>query len=78
MKQAVISVVRMGKNGMTVNFNGNGAECLQAIGVVLASAVQNMAQGGTPEADIKKQIEACVEYGMMYGLGKAGGATSGN
>lgn len=72
MRRTVISVVEAG-NGMVVTFDGTGAEYLQALAAILASAVANMAQGGTPKKDIEKQIKACVDYGMKHGLGRADG-----
>ena len=71
MKQRVITVTKVGGNGMVVTFDGSGEECLQAVGVVLASAVANMARGGTTAAVINQQIAACVDYGMRHGLERA-------
>lgn len=71
MKQTIISAVKMGNKGVVVTFNGDAAECLEAVGMVLASAVANMAEGGTPVEDIKKQIGICADYGIKHGLERA-------
>lgn len=42
-------------------------------GMVLASAVANMARSGTPVEDIEKQIRICADYGMRRGLEQMGG-----
>ena len=63
----------MGSKGMVVTFNGGAEECLEGVGMVLASAVANMAMGGTPVEDIEKQIRICADYGMRRGLEQAEG-----
>ena len=72
-QQTVISVVKMGSKGMVVTFNGGAEECLEGVGMVVASAVANMAMGGTPVEDIEKQIRICADYGMRRGLEQAEG-----
>lgn len=77
MKKTVITVEDAG-NGMVVTFDGNGAECMRGLAAVLASAVANMAMGGTRKRDIEKQIKVCVDYGMKHGLEQAGRSAGGH
>lgn len=71
MNRKIISVVKVNEKGMVTTFNGNTEENLEAIGMVIASAVASMAAGGTLERDIRKQIGICVDYGMRRGLERA-------
>lgn len=71
MKQTIVSAVKVDGKGVVVTFNGDAVECMEAVGMVLASAAANMAEGGMPVEDIRKQIGICVDFGMKYGLERA-------
>ena len=68
MKKTLVSAVKIDGKGVLVTFNGSEADCLEAVGIILASVVDNMAQSGAPMEYIRKRIGACVDYGMRRGL----------
>ena len=68
MKRTILSAVKVGGEGIVVNFNGNAADCIEAVSMALASAVANLAKDGMPVESIARMITDCVDYGMKCGL----------
>lgn len=71
MDKNIITVERAADKGMTVNFSGSVQECIEAIGNVIAAAVTNMAESGTPEEAIHEQMGICMAYGLQHGMREA-------
>ncbi len=71
MDKNIITVERAADKGMTVNFSGSVQECIEAIGNVIAAAVTNMAESGTPEEAIHEQMGICMAYGLQQGMREA-------
>lgn len=71
MSKNIITVERAANRGMTVTISGGVQECMEAIGNVIAAAVANMADGGTPEEAIHQQMGICMAYGLQHGMRRA-------
>lgn len=67
MGKNIITVERAANKGMVVEFSGGAQECMEALGNVIATAVTNMAENGTPAEAIRQQIQICMEYGLEQG-----------
>lgn len=73
MKKRIISVEKVDDRGMVVTFDRRDVEeCLEAVEMVIASAVTRMKQGGMDKEDIRKQVEILADYGMRRGMERAG------
>lgn len=71
MNKNIITVERAASRGMTVTISGGVQECMEAIGNVIAAAVANMADSGTPEEAIHQQMGICMAYGLQHGMRRA-------
>lgn len=71
MNKNIITVERAASRGMTVTISGGVQECMEAIGNVIAAAVANMADSGTPEEAIHQQMGICMAYGLQRGMRRA-------
>lgn len=71
MSKNIITVERAANRGMTVTISGGVQECMEAIGNVIAAAVANMVDSGTPEEAIHQQMGICMAYGLQHGMRRA-------
>ena len=68
MQKTLVSATETENKGTLVAFNRNLAECMEAVGMILASAMDNMAQSGAPMEYIVEKITACIIYGIDRGM----------